>query len=80
PTNVRKFGGSGFELKLTAITVDSANNVFIGGTIKGTASNTSTSNIQFLGDPSVRDGFIARLDNTLDIPSSRSITYSGAGV
>ncbi|MFX8727555.1 hypothetical protein ABTM60_19895, partial [Acinetobacter baumannii] len=32
------------------------------------------------GDPSVRDGFIARLDNTLDIPSSRSITYSGAGV
>jgi hypothetical protein len=79
PTVVGKFGDSGFELKLTAITVDSSNNVFIGGTIKGTTTNTSTSNIRFTGDPSVRDGFIARLDNTLSIPASRAITYSGAG-
>ncbi len=79
PSVVQKYGAANFAVKVTSVAVDSANNVFIGGNINGTTTGTYASNIQFSGDPSVHDGFIAKVDSTLAVPNTfASITYSGA--
>lgn len=75
PSLVAQYGAAGFEVKVNGVAVDTSGTILIGGSIKGTTSGTYASNIRFGGDPSVRDGFIAKLDNSYQV--RRDETHDG---